>query len=194
MADSWNSVQIVTLIVDAATPVTVAVLGVIFARASRKIEQVQWANQTVVTRRLDIYDKLAPGLNQLLCFGTFVGGWKEIPPSRATEIKRGLDEIMYANKVLFSDGVFKAYHDFMSALFDMFGTTGADAKVRAPVESKWGSRRDLRWWNDSMSGLFTDVAVSLHDIQAAYEALGAQFRTDLYVTRQTRPLLTTRSR
>ena len=30
MADSWNSVQVVTLIVDAATPVTVAVLGVIF--------------------------------------------------------------------------------------------------------------------------------------------------------------------
>jgi hypothetical protein len=64
MADSWNSVQVVTLIVDAATPVTVAVLGVIFARASRKIEQVQWANQTVVTRRLDVFDKLAPGLNR----------------------------------------------------------------------------------------------------------------------------------
>jgi len=72
MADSWNSVQIVTVIVAAATPVTVAVLGVIFARASRKIEQVQWANQTVVTRRLDVFDKLAPGLNQLLCFATFV--------------------------------------------------------------------------------------------------------------------------
>jgi hypothetical protein len=191
MADSWNSVQVVTLIVDAATPVTVAVLGVIFARASRKIEQVQWANQTVVTRRLDIYDKLAPGLNQLLCFATFVGGWKEIPPQKATEIKRGLDETMYANKVLFSDEVFKAYHLFMSVLFDMFGTTGADAKARAPIESKWGSRRDLRWWNDSMSALFTDEAVSLEEIQAAHDALGEQFRTDLYVTRQARPLLTT---
>ena len=29
------------------------------------------------------------------------------------------------------------------------------------------------------------------DIQAAYEALGEQFRTDLYVTRQARPLLPT---
>jgi hypothetical protein len=81
----------------------------------------------------------------------------------------------------------------MSVLFDMFGTTGADAKVRAPIESKWGSRRDLRWWNDSMSGLFTDEPLSLDDIQAAYEALGEQFRADLYVTRQARPLLTTGS-
>lgn len=193
MADSWNSVQIVTVIVDAATPVTVAVLGVIFARASRKIEQVQRANQTVVTRRLDIYDKLAPGLNQLLCFATFVGGWKETDPRKAIEIKRGLDETMYANKVLFSDDLFNAYHHFMSVLFDMFGTTGADAKVRAPIESKWGSRRDLGWWDDTMPGRFTAEAAGVDDIQAAYDALGEQFRADLYVTDQGRPLLTTKS-
>jgi hypothetical protein len=190
MTDSWSSVQIVTVIVDAATPVTVAVLGVIFARASRKIEQVQWANQTVVTRRLEIFDNLAPGLNQLLCFATFVGGWKEVDPHKAIAIKRDLDQIMYANKVLFSNELFAAYHAFMSALFDMFGTTGADAKIRAPIQSKWGSRRDLNWWNDALSGRFTDEAASLEGIQASYDALGEQFRADLYVTHQARPLLT----
>jgi len=190
MTDSWSSVQIVTVIVDAATPVTVAVLGVIFARASRKIEQVQWANQTVVTRRLEIFDILAPGLNQLLCFATFVGGWKEIDPPKVIATKRDLDQIMYANKVLFSDELFAAYHAFMSVLFDMFGTTGADAKIRAPIQSRWGSRRDLNWWNDALSGRFTDEAASLEGIQAAYDALGEQFRADLYVTHQARPLLT----
>jgi hypothetical protein len=52
MADSWSSVEIVTLVVEALTPITVVVLGVLFTRASRRIEQVQWANQTVVTHRL----------------------------------------------------------------------------------------------------------------------------------------------
>jgi hypothetical protein len=193
MADSWNSVQVVTLVVDALTPITVAALGVFFARASRRIEQVQWANQTVVTHRLDVFSQLAPGLNQLLCFATFVGGWKEIDPRKAIEVKRGLDEIMYANKVLFSDELFAAYHRFMTLLFDMFGTTGADAKVRVPVESQWGSRRGLLWWNDTMGVLFTDEAVGLDDIQAAYDELGQQFRADLYVTRQARPLLATRA-
>ena len=191
MADTWNSVQIVTVIVAAATPVTVAILGVIFARASRKIEQVQWANQTVVTRRLEIFDELAPGLNQLLCFATFVGTWKDTDPRKAIAIKRDLDQIMYANKVLFSDELFAAYHRFMTVLFDMFGTTGADAKVRTPIESKWGSRRDLDWWDDTMTGRFTAEAVSLDDIQAAYDALGEQFRANLYVTHQARPLLST---
>jgi len=40
MADSWNSVQIVTLVVSALTPITVVVLGVLFSKASRRIEQV----------------------------------------------------------------------------------------------------------------------------------------------------------
>src|SRR6266705_1693191 len=166
MADSWNSVQIVTLVVSALTPITVVVLGVLFSKASRRIEQVQWANQTVVTRRLDVFDKLAPGLNQLLCFGTFVGGWKETDPRKAITIKRDLDQIMFA-------------------------TPGADAKVRAPIESKWGNRRDLTWWNDAMSVQFTDDAVGLDEIQAAYDELSQQFRADLYVTRQARPLLAT---
>src|SRR5579859_6747108 len=200
MTDSWNSVQIATLVVDAATPVTVAVLGVIFARASRKIEQVQWANQTVVTRRLEIFDKLAPGLNQLLCFATFVGGWKEIEPRKAVEIKRKLDETFYANKVLFSEELFAAYHQFMTALFAMFATTGADAKVRAPIESQWGSRRELSWWHPSMEKQFSidnhtgpeEVQAVLDGMQAAYDELMRQFRTDLYVTQQARPLLSTR--
>ena len=193
MADSWNSVQIVTLVVDALTPITVVVLGVLFTRASRRIEQVQWANQTVVTHRLNVFDKLAPGLNQLLCFATFVGGWKETEPRQAIALKRDLDQIMYANKVLFSDELFAAYHRFMTVLFAMFATTGADAKVRAPIESKWGNRRDLAWWNDAMSVQFTDDAVGLDEIQAAYDELSQQFRADLYVTSQARPLLATQS-
>jgi hypothetical protein len=193
MADSWNSVEIVTLVVGALTPITVVVLGVLFTRASRRIEQVQWANQTVVTHRLNVFDKLAPGLNQLLCFATFVGSWKEIDPRKAIAIKRDLDQTMYANKVLFSDELFAAYHRFMTVLFAMFSTTGADAKVRAPIESNWGSRRDLRWWDDAMSDLFTDDAASVKEIQDAYDELSQQFRADLYVTSQGRPLLTTQS-
>jgi hypothetical protein len=190
MAGSWSSVQIVTLAVEALTPLTVAGLGVFIARASRRIEQVQWANQTVVTRRLDVFDKVGPGLNQLLCFGTFVGTWKEIDPRKAIAIKRNLDQTMYASKVLFSDELFEVYREFMATLFAMFATTGADAAVRAPIESRWGSRRRILWWDDEMAALFsTDATVSVEEIQAAYDRLADRFRADLYVTHQARPLL-----
>jgi hypothetical protein len=190
MAASWDSVQIVTLAVAALTPLTVAGLGIFIARASRRIEQVQWANQTVVARRLEIFAELAPGLNKLLCFGTFVGGWKEIEPGQVIALKRQLDETMYASKVLFSGELFAAYHQFMTTMFAMWATTDADAHLRAPIDSKWGNRRHMPWWEDTMTSLFTaSNAASIDDIQNAHDQLAERFRAELYVTHQTRPIL-----
>ena len=190
---AWNSLQIATLAVDALIPVTVAGLGVVFARTSRRIEQVQWANQTVVTRRLDIFAKLAPGLNQLLCFATFVGVWKETEPRQAIALKRELDQTMYANKVLFSGELFDAYRQFMATLFAMYATVDGDALLRAPIKCAWGDRRNLAWWDEgTMAGLFhTTTPASPDEIQAAYDQLADRFRADLYVTHQATPLFTT---
>ena len=191
MASSWNSVQIATLAVSALTPLTVAGLGYFVARVSRRLEQVRWANQTVVIRRLEIFREAAPLLNQLLCFATFVGGWKEIKPRDAIAVKRKIDEAMYSNRVLFSDSLFAAYQKFMLSMFAMYATTEADAHRRAPIDSQWGDRRNMTWWEDSMTSLFsTDKPVGTDEIQAAYDQLADRFRADLYVTHDTRPSLT----
>ena len=191
MADSWSSVQIATLAVAALTPIAVAGLGVFLARASHRLEQVQWANQTVVTRRLEIFADIAPDLNKLLCFATFVGGWKELEPAAVIAIKRRVDETMYANRVLFSPPLFDAYRHFMATLFATWTTVGADALLRAPITSQWGDRRNLRWWNDAMPRLFsTENPADTEAIQVAYDQLSERFRADLYVTRQNQPLLT----
>lgn len=190
---TWNSLQVVTLVVDALTPLTVAGLGFFVARTSRRLEQVQWANQTVVSRRLEIFGEIAPALNKLLCFATFVGRWKEIEPQHAIDLKRRLDETMYANRVLFSDELLAAYHEFMSAQFAMYATTDADAHLRAPIDSQWGNRRNMDWWQDPMTSLFsatsTASAASIELIQSAHDRLAECFRTDLYVTRETRSIL-----
>jgi hypothetical protein len=75
----------------------------------------------------------------------------------------------------------------------MYATVGADAQLRAPIDSQWGDRRNMPWWDESMTGLFNSNAASLDEIQAAYDELAERFRADLYVTRQTEPLLTTES-
>lgn len=182
---AWTGYEFATLAVTALTPITVAGLGFFVARTGRRLERVQWANQTVVTRRLEIFGEVAPKLNQLLCFATFVGRWKEIKPGEAIRLKREIDEIMYASRVLFSDQLFSAYQEFMAALFAMYATTDADAHLRAPVASKWGDRRNMAWWTDSMAGLFsTGQAGDMNEIQAAYEKLGERFRDDLYVTHE----------
>jgi hypothetical protein len=189
MSSEWNGVQVATLAIAAVTPLTVAAVGYYFARASQRLEHVQWANQTVVTGRLEIFSQVAPWLNQLLCFATFVGRWKEVQPLEAIGLKRKLDEAMYANRLLFSDELFEAYRGFMAALFAMYATTGADAHLRAPIDSRWGDRRRLPWWKEPMEGLFSvDKPGSMDDIQAAYELLTERFRDDLYVTHERRLL------
>jgi hypothetical protein len=185
MSSEWNGAQVATLAVAALTPVTVAAVGFYFARASQRLEHLQWANQTVITRRLDIFGQVGPWLNQLLCFATFVGRWKEIQPLEAIGLKRKLDETMYANRLLFSDELFEAYREFMTALFAMYATTGGDAHLRAPIDSKWGDRRKLPWWTEPMEGLFSvDKTGSMDEIQAAYDQLAERFRADLYVTHE----------
>jgi hypothetical protein len=92
---------------------------------------------------------------------------------------------MYANRLLFSDGLFEAYREFMAALFAMYATTGADAHLRATIDSQWGDRRKLPWWEEPMEGLFSvSQAGSMDEIQAAYERLTERFRDDLYVTHE----------
>ena len=185
----WTTVQIANLAVEAVTPLTVAVLGVLVARAGRRIEQIQWANQMVVTRRLDVFSQLAPGLNQLLCFAIFIGMWKEIQPRQAIATKRTLDQTMYTNKILFSEELFDAYHKFMETLFAMYATADQDAQLRAPIQSIWGDRRNMPWWEDSMASLFSEHHVSeLNDIEISYDQLAEQFRTELYVTQPARPI------
>jgi len=69
----WTSLEIVKLVMSALIPVTVIGLGYIVSRATNRLESVQWANQTVIQRRLDIFQQVAPKLNRLLCFAVFVG-------------------------------------------------------------------------------------------------------------------------
>ena len=179
---AWTGYEYATLAVTALTPITVAGLGFFVARTGRRLERVQWANQTVITRRLEIFGQVAPKLNQLLCFATFVGGWKEIDPLKAISLKREIDETMYASRVLFSDQLFAAYQDFMAALFAMYATTDADAHLRAPIATRWGDRRKMTWLKDPRATPFrADQAGDVDEIQAAYGKLGEAFRGDLYV-------------
>lgn len=186
----WTSLEIAKLAVGSLMPVAVVGVGFFLSRLSRRVEAVQWANQTVVTRRVELFMQVAPKLNQLLCFATFVGRWKEIRPEQAIALKRDIDEIMYSNRVLFTDELFAAYQAFMATLFDMYASTDADAPLRAQIATALGDRRNLAWWQDTMTGCFSATNPStIGEVRAAYETLSQRFRADLCVTRAAQVLL-----
>lgn len=181
---NWTSLEVVKLVVSALIPITVVGVGYLVSRATKRLESVQWANQTVIQRRLDIFQEVAPKLNRLLCFAVFVGSWKEVTPVDAIRLKREADEIMYVNRVLFSPELFDAYLAFTGTLFELYARPGGNAPLRVAIRSRLGDRRKLDWWDDTMQRDFSTSGVpSFAEVQQAYEALSERFRRDLYVTR-----------
>lgn len=184
---SWTSLEVVKLLVSALIPFAVVYAGYRVSRAASRLEAVQWANQTVIQRRLEIFAEVAPKLNQLLCFALFIGGWKDIRPADVVRLKREVDEIMYVNRVLFSPALFDAYVAFTQTLFETYSRRGGDALLRVPMRNSASlvDRRKLEWWDDSMKRDFSTSNIpSADEVQAAYNALSGRFRRDLYVTRE----------
>ncbi len=189
MASEWNSLEIVQLASAAVVPLALLGLGLIVARNTRRLDSFQHANQTVVARRHEIFAAIAPKLNQLLCFMAFVGRWKEITPPDVLNLKRDIDEVMYTNRLLFSDTLFATYQAFMARLFAMYATIDGDALIRARISFDLGDRRNLPWWSASMAEMFAhDHICEPVEAQLAYDELSAAFREDLYVTDLSRPL------
>lgn len=184
MTSPWTSLEIVKVAISAVTPLAVLGLGVMLASRTRKVDDVRWANQLIVQRRVELFGAVAPRLNALLCFATFVGRWKELTPAAVLAVKRDLDETVHTNRLLFSPAVFATYNAFMTTCFQIYANVDKDALLRLPVASKWGDRRNLQWWTDELHKMFVPEAeaVATEAVQQSYGALQAALRADLYVT------------
>ena len=189
MPSEWNILEVAQLVVAALMPLTLLGLGVLVARNTRRLDSLQRANQALVALRLEVFEQVAPKLNRLLCFMAFVGRWKEIKPADVLTLKRDVDDLMYVNRLLFSDALFAAYQTFMARLFAMYATVDGDALIRARISSNLGDRRNLPWWSPFMADMFArDHICEPAEAQLMYDDLSAAFREDLYVTDLTRPL------
>lgn len=179
---SWSSLEIVRLAVDILTPLSVTALGWLISRRLKRLELVQWTNQKLIEKRLDIYDRIAPLLNRLLCFYTWVGDWKDISPDEVIRTKRELDKTLHLYRHLFDDGVYLAYQDFMRALFETHAGAGLDAKIRSHIESPDGdrARHGSQAWQAAWAQRFSTAdVVDRAEVRRLYLRIMATLRTAL---------------
>ena len=136
MQSPWNSLEIAKLIASSATPLLILCLGVVIQQAVRRIEAVQWANRRIVEKRLEVYDTLAPLLNDLLCYFSYVGNWKELTPPQVVAAKRALDKRVHLAAPLFSPGFLGLYNEFIHLCFSTYNGMGEDAKLRTRFDDR----------------------------------------------------------
>jgi hypothetical protein len=179
---SWNSLEITRLAIDILTPLSVTALGWLISRRLKQLELVQWTNQKLIEKRLDIYDRIAPLLNRLLCFYTWVGDWKEISPDDVIHTKRELDKTLHIYRHLFDDGVYFAYQDFVHVLFETHAGAGLDAKIRSLIESPDGdrARHGSHTWDPAWTLRFSTTHVADRaDVRRLYLRLMDTLRASL---------------
>jgi hypothetical protein len=175
--------EAITAIATLAVPVVVAVMAGRFNNQLKKWEANQWRNQELIRARLEYYRVLVPKLNDLMCYFTFIGSWKEMSPQSAIELKRTLDREFYCAAPLFGETVARAYGDFMAECFETFGTWGRDARLR----TGFGRRREAAGasWEPAWEAMFSNdgatpiTQAELTQIRDGYNALIATFAMDI---------------
>ncbi|UVS98019.1 hypothetical protein [Burkholderia glumae] len=181
-----NALDIARLAVSVLTPLSVTALGWLISRRLKRLELVQWTNQKLIEKRLAIYDIIAPQLNALLCFYTWVGYWKDISPDDVIRIKRDLDRTLHVYRHLFDDEIYHTYHALMLALFDVHSGAGRDARIRSLVTGPNGDRtvHGNYAWHASWSERFAIAKVLPGDeIQSRYYRLMDALRGSLGANR-----------
>jgi hypothetical protein len=179
---TWTAV--VTAIGTILIPVVVAALAYFLTRNQSRSEQLLQA-------RLEYYKVLAPDLNRLMCYMTFIGAWRDQSPADIIILKRRLDENFYCAAPLFSPDVLRAYDKLMDRTFSTFGPWGTDARIKSTAHLRrqyWGGT-DGTAWEQEWDACFTMAdstlisAEELKQYRQDYDALIAAAVRDLDLTR-----------
>lgn len=200
MAESgWSSLEAAKLAVSAVTPIAVLFLTVAVnklakrAEAAREkqarvLEEAQWANRRTVELLIELHNRMAPLLNDILCFFTWVGDFRSIDPPTALRKKRELDKIYFANRHLFENEFRERYSAFIALCFSHWGRAGEDAMLRTSAETLRLERGPHYKWDANWSGLFADEPEEPRELAAdqrsGYEATMDAFAAQLGLGRR----------
>jgi hypothetical protein len=179
MAIDWDALAAIGAL---ATPVVVLVLGYVFSKRQSRSEGL-------LNARFEYYERLAPQLNTLMCYMTFIGDWTRHSPADVIALKRSLDRQFYCALPLFSDPVGEAYRAFMNSCFQTFNAWGKE-----PLIVSNAYRRRAAWsggaeWDDRWDEMFLKAddelitAEELMSVRQKHDAIIAAIVRDLDLTR-----------
>jgi len=173
----WRSMEIVAMFLALLTPVIMVYLAVRFSRSLKRMTEKQWSNQKIVEKRLEIYDKMVPKLNDLYCFYCYIGNWNEISPMGVLRIKKELDKDMNIYTSLFSEDLSKKYAGFKQLCFVSMSGWEQDEKIKSYYELRQQNNAD---WKDGWIQYFdTNNVVEAIKIKERYDELIEAFKEDL---------------
>jgi len=177
METTWNSLEIVKVIISCITPIIGGIIAWRLARIGKDIENRQWTNRKIIEKRLEIYEKLVPDLNDLYCFYLRIGNWKEISPEKVIALKRKLDKNFNIYNHLFQWDILSEYNEFIHLCFETYTGPGKTAKIKSSFENR---EKYIKDWDSKWNESFMPEKESDHKkIKTSYDRLIKIFRKEL---------------
>ena len=177
-AGPWNWLEVAKLATGVLSPAAIAALGVYIHRVTKRFEHLQWRSQKLVEKRLAIYDDLAPKFNDLLCYFTYVGSWRDKSPLEVVALKREIDRKLYLAAPLYSPGFFQACIELVNLCYQTYTGWGNDAKLR----TAFGRRKEaLAEWDLRWEACFSTEVTDVNQIRRAYAEVMRVFAEDIGV-------------
>lgn len=173
----WNSLKIVIIILAFLGPVIITFLVIRFNRIKNRLIRLHQTNQRLVEKRIEIYDRIGPKLNDILCFLTYTGNWKVLTPPDIIHFKRDLDKDIKTNTPLYSDDLIKKYDSFMQLCFVSFSGWEHNEKIKSLYELR---QEHIQEWKKEWIPFFdTNNVVEGIKLKERYDELMTSFKRDL---------------
>lgn len=158
------------LILSIVTPVLLLALGIPIARYTKRLDTQAALDEKLIERRLALFERLGPDLNDLYCLTQFVGHFRSIDPPSALKRKRRLDKTIHVNRPIFSTEVMLAYTRFIDAVFKTPDQAGENAKLLIEPDVLAVERGGE--WPEEWDDYFADEpATPQHEVERAYTKL-----------------------
>lgn len=173
----WESLQIPIIIVALLGPVIIVILAIRFSRFKKHLIGQYQSNQKLIEKRIQVYERIGPKLNDLLGFFCYTGNWKEFTPMDIMQLKRELDKEITTNTPIFSDDLHERYDAFVRLCF----VAHAGWEHQEKIKSQYVMRKEhIPDWNEEWNQFFDgNNVVEGIKMKERYDELMEYFKKEL---------------
>jgi len=172
-----SSLKIAVILIAVLAPVIIVFLVHRFKRIKKHLTNQHETNQKLIEKRIEIYERIGPKLNDLLSFFSYTGNWKELSPIDIMRLKRELDKEININTPLFSDDLSNEYNSFMQICFVAHSGWEHEEKIKTLYELRQQNNPE---WNDDWIPYFdTNNVVEGIKLKERYDELLEFFKKEM---------------
>jgi len=176
----WNSLHIVISVIAVLAPVLIVFLLLRFRRIKKELIHQHQKNQKLIGKRIEIYERIGPKLNDILSFFSYTGNWKELSPPDIMKLKRELDKEITISTPLFSKDLNTKYNSFILLCFVSHSGWEHKEKIKTQYEMR---QEHIADWNSDWIHFFdTNNVVEGIKLKERYDGLMEYFKHEINPT------------